>query len=214
MYSIIFFWGGAKKLDAGGQKQSLKFCVAKMSTFDLWCTLTFYPWTKFVVPSTGSMIHVGLSVKMHGSPFATDSSPMKLQAKQKVTIFEKFFSNKYIIYLLLYIGKPTRCLTSAFLYQTPPAAPQWWFSPPFRQSLSPGPRQSFWYRPLYRTRRPAWWPAGAVWLDFRAGRKKKTGSMEGGNEPSSGTSPARRATLIAQSYALCHGSSILLLDKS
>lgn len=42
-------------------------------------TLTSYPWTKLVVPSTGSMIHVGLSVKMHGSPFATDSSPMKLQ---------------------------------------------------------------------------------------------------------------------------------------
>lgn len=41
--------------------------------------LTSYPCTKFVVPSTGSMIHVGLSVKMHGSPFATDSSPMKLQ---------------------------------------------------------------------------------------------------------------------------------------
>lgn len=50
------------------------------------CTLIFYPWTKFVVPSTGSMIHVGLSVKMHGSPFATDSSPMKLQGKQKVNI--------------------------------------------------------------------------------------------------------------------------------
>lgn len=41
--------------------------------------LASHPCTKFVVPSTGSMIHVGLSVKMHGSPFATDSSPMKLQ---------------------------------------------------------------------------------------------------------------------------------------
>lgn len=37
-----------------------------------------YPWTKLVVPSTGSMIHVGLSVKMQACPLATDSSPMKL----------------------------------------------------------------------------------------------------------------------------------------
>lgn len=40
-----------------------------------------YPWTKLVVPSTGSMIHVGLSVKMQACPFATDSSPMKLQQR-------------------------------------------------------------------------------------------------------------------------------------
>lgn len=38
--------------------------------------------------------------------------------------------------------------------------------------------------------------------------------MEGGTEASSRTSPAFRATLIAQSYAACHGSSILLLDES
>lgn len=44
-----------------------------------------YPWTKLVVPSTGSMIHVGLSVRMHASPFATDSSPMKLQPRITIT---------------------------------------------------------------------------------------------------------------------------------
>lgn len=49
-------------------------------------TPTPYPWTKFVVPSTGSMIHVGLSVRMHDCPFATDSSPMKLQEKQKLKL--------------------------------------------------------------------------------------------------------------------------------
>lgn len=49
-------------------------------------TPTSYPCTKFVVPSTGSMIHVGLSVKMHGSPFATDSSPMKLQKNRWTNI--------------------------------------------------------------------------------------------------------------------------------
>lgn len=38
-----------------------------------------YPCTKLVVPSTGSIIHVGLSVKTQGSPAATDSSPMKLK---------------------------------------------------------------------------------------------------------------------------------------
>lgn len=38
-----------------------------------------YPWTKLVVPSTGSMIQVGLSVKTQACPLATDSSPMKLQ---------------------------------------------------------------------------------------------------------------------------------------
>jgi len=32
-----------------------------------------------VVPSTGSIIHVGFSVKTQGSPAATDSSPMKLK---------------------------------------------------------------------------------------------------------------------------------------
>lgn len=53
-------------------------------------TLTPYPWTKFVVPSTGSMIHVGLSVKTHGSPFATDSSPMKLQHRRTVTPISKY----------------------------------------------------------------------------------------------------------------------------
>lgn len=40
-----------------------------------------HPWTKLVVPSTGSMIHVGLSVKMQACPFATDSSPMKLSQR-------------------------------------------------------------------------------------------------------------------------------------
>lgn len=34
-----------------------------------------------MVPSTGSMIHVGLSVRMQACPFATDSSPMKLQQR-------------------------------------------------------------------------------------------------------------------------------------
>ena len=35
--------------------------------------------TKLVVPSIGSMIQVGLSVRMLGAPAATDSSPMKLE---------------------------------------------------------------------------------------------------------------------------------------
>lgn len=35
-------------------------------------------WTKFVVPSMGSMIHVGLSVRILGAPADTDSSPIKL----------------------------------------------------------------------------------------------------------------------------------------
>ena len=37
-----------------------------------------YLCTKLVVPSTGSIIHVGLSVQSHGLPAAVDSSPMKL----------------------------------------------------------------------------------------------------------------------------------------
>lgn len=41
------------------------------------------------MPSTGSMIHVGLSVKMQGFPFATDSSPMKLPGEQTGNRFEK-----------------------------------------------------------------------------------------------------------------------------
>lgn len=47
-----------------------------------WVRQTTYPCTKLVVPSTGSMIHVGLSVRIHGSPLATDSSPIKLQHKE------------------------------------------------------------------------------------------------------------------------------------
>lgn len=39
--------------------------------------------------------------------------------------------------------------------------------------------------------------------------------MEGASKAPSGTSPASLATLIAQSYALCHGSSaILLLEEN
>lgn len=38
--------------------------------------------------------------------------------------------------------------------------------------------------------------------------------MDGGIEAPSSTSPASSATLIAVSYAACHGSSILLLDES
>lgn len=37
-----------------------------------------HAWTKLVVPSMGSMIQVGASVRTHGSPAATDSSPMNL----------------------------------------------------------------------------------------------------------------------------------------
>lgn len=40
--------------------------------------LYMYLWIKFVVPSMGSIIQVGLSVKSHFSPAATDSSPIKL----------------------------------------------------------------------------------------------------------------------------------------
>jgi len=36
-------------------------------------------WTKFIVPSTGSMIHVGASVNTHLTPSAVDSSPMNLK---------------------------------------------------------------------------------------------------------------------------------------
>lgn len=44
-------------------------------------TLGTHLCTKLVVPSMGSMIHVGLSVSTHFSPAATDSSPMKLKAR-------------------------------------------------------------------------------------------------------------------------------------
>lgn len=37
-----------------------------------------HAWTKLVVPSIGSMIQVGSSVRTQGSPAATDSSPMNL----------------------------------------------------------------------------------------------------------------------------------------
>lgn len=43
-----------------------------------WPVLT-HAWTKLVVPSMGSMIQVGSSVKTLGSPAATDSSPMNLK---------------------------------------------------------------------------------------------------------------------------------------
>lgn len=58
-------------------------------------TLISYPCTKFVVPSTGSMIHVGMSVKIHGSPLATDSSPMKLQQRKNNGPMRNI---KYVIY--------------------------------------------------------------------------------------------------------------------
>lgn len=41
-------------------------------------------WTKFIVPSTGSIIQVGSSVKSHFSPAATDSSPINLDSKRMV----------------------------------------------------------------------------------------------------------------------------------
>lgn len=50
-----------------------------------------YLWTKLVVPSMGSMIQVGLSVRTLGAPAATDSSPIKLQShkerKQQMLVF-------------------------------------------------------------------------------------------------------------------------------
>lgn len=63
------------------------------------------------------MIHVGLSVKMHGSPFATDSSPMKLQGKQRVNIFEKktLFKNSVGSFLAV---SPVRSITK-LLFQRP-----------------------------------------------------------------------------------------------
>lgn len=39
--------------------------------------------TKFSVPSTGSIIHVGLSVNSHLAPSLVDSSPIKLQIDEK-----------------------------------------------------------------------------------------------------------------------------------
>jgi len=44
----------------------------------IWLQVADYVWTKFVVPSTGSIIHVGLSVKVKCCPSTADSSPMKL----------------------------------------------------------------------------------------------------------------------------------------
>lgn len=38
-----------------------------------------YPWTKFVVPSIGSIIHVGSSSNTVLTPEAADSSPINLK---------------------------------------------------------------------------------------------------------------------------------------
>lgn len=48
--------------------------------------------TKLVVPSIGSIIQVGSSVRMHFCPTAVDSSPMKLNYTNTVL---KTFSLKY-----------------------------------------------------------------------------------------------------------------------
>ena len=53
-------------------------CGYNVMMFVVMLLCLVYLWTKFVVPSTGSMSHVGSSVRVHGSPAATDSSPMKL----------------------------------------------------------------------------------------------------------------------------------------
>ena len=42
------------------------------------CNIVQHLWTKLVVPSMGSMIQVGLSVRLLVAPAATDSSPIKL----------------------------------------------------------------------------------------------------------------------------------------
>lgn len=92
-------------------------------------TLTPYPWTKFVVPSTGSMIHVGLLVKTHGSPFATDSSPMKLQHRRTVTPISKYdratscLCYKHYGHTKVHMGVCVRvlpvCAFSEFLFKRP-----------------------------------------------------------------------------------------------
>lgn len=49
-------------------------------------------WTKFIVPSTGSIIQVGASVNEQGLPPATDSSPMNLWSGK---CFERLSINSF-----------------------------------------------------------------------------------------------------------------------
>lgn len=49
-------------------------------------------WTKFIVPSTGSIIHVGALVNKHGLPPETDSSPMNLWSGK---CFERLSINSF-----------------------------------------------------------------------------------------------------------------------
>lgn len=61
-----------------------------ISELELRRQLFTYVCTKFVVPSTGSMIQVGESVQLFVAPSAVDSSPMNLERNGEQKFMDKY----------------------------------------------------------------------------------------------------------------------------
>ena len=140
------------------------FCL-KLSALQIYLTIIktlSYPCTKFVVPSTGSMIQVGLSVSMQGSPAATDSSPMKLKLKEweSRSWHQHWWRENWHDISIISVIQTHRwwrlhfsltCVMGTSLWQR-----RWSAAPPSGPSLWPGRQKSSWSWPWLHSAELPW----------------------------------------------------------